>query len=488
MSDVPPVVPPTPDLQTRVDALEQKLNAEVAHTHPLSRMFPRARTAMGRAWAALPTFDLKTVGLIVWMAVITVAVFGSAISFNGCSLPSIPWVHPSPPSPLPGTGNRILVVYDAGSRMDPEAQSALWSEDVWRSAAANLAVGPEGASEARIFDQDADVSQEHAVWQEAMKKAKGKKLPYVAISGAKANFDGDLPKGKAEMLALLKKCFGDAKAPPVRGPPPSDYVLTDENTVKVKSHGTGLANSRKPMRSAVVSDFDLPEMTDTEIEAAIIRKNADKSWLDDIRNRGNKGNPIPSRDQNGKGYCWAHSSVSATLLVRASNNQPYSDLSAFAVACIIKGYRDEGGWGQESLDFIAKRGVPSATFWPQRSMSPSNDKPETWENAKLHRVTEWMQPKTKRQFATCLCNNIPVVSDYNFWSHSVCDCRLLAWGANGANLKIRLWNSWGDGWSANGMGDLDSSKAMPDDMVAPRVTTAAFAAKKNSEPLYAQAP
>jgi hypothetical protein len=216
-------------------------------------------------------------------------------------------------------------------------------------------------------------------------------------------------------------------------------------------------------------------MSDQEIEAAIIQKNADKSWLDDIRNRGMKGSPIPSRDQNGKGYCWAHSSVSATLLIRAQNNQPYSDLSAFAVACIIKGYRDEGGWGQESLDFIATRGVPSSAYWAQRSMSPQNDKPETWANAKLHRVTEWIQPKTARQFATCLCNNIPVVSDFNWWSHSVCSVRLKAWGPNGSNLTTTIWNSWGDGWSANGMGDLGPGKSLPDDMVAPRVVTAAYA-------------
>lgn len=224
---------------------------------------------------------------------------------------------------------------------------------------------------------------------------------------------------------------------------------------------------------ACAKPFDLPLMTDDEIEACIRQKDADNSWLDNVRDRGMFGQPIPSRDQNGKGYCWAHSSTSAALLVRARDNQPYADLSAYAVACIIKQYRDEGGWGAESLEFIASRGIPTSEFWPQQSMSSGNDKPATWENAALHKFAEWMdlEPRNARQYATCLCNDIPVVSDYNWWGHSVCSCRLISWGG-GRNLKSRIWNSWGDSWKANGMGDLVGSQALPDGQIAPRVISA----------------
>ncbi len=221
--------------------------------------------------------------------------------------------------------------------------------------------------------------------------------------------------------------------------------------------------------------FGVPMMTDDEIEAAIVRKNADHSWLSDLRLVGMFGQPIPSRDQNGKGYCWAHSSVSANLLIRARDNQPYADLSAYAIACIIKGYRDEGGWGAESVDWQVANGCPTSKTWPQQSMSRSNDNAAMRAEAALYKPTGvWadMQPNDNRALATCLCKDDPVVFDSNRWSHSICACRLIAWGPNGRNLKVQIWNSWGDDWRSGtnepGMGILPSSDsgASPDGQVA----------------------
>jgi hypothetical protein len=94
-----------------------------------------------------------------------------------------------------------------------------------------------------------------------------------------------------------------------------------------------------------------------------------------IRKRGMAGQPIPSRDQDGYGYCWAHSSTSASLIMRALMGLPYADLSAFAVACIIKNYRNQGGWGAESLQWIAENGIPTSATWPQQGHSRSLDTP-----------------------------------------------------------------------------------------------------------------
>lgn len=216
-------------------------------------------------------------------------------------------------------------------------------------------------------------------------------------------------------------------------------------------------------------------MTDEQIEAAIIRKNADQSWLSDLRMVGMYGGMIPSRNQNGKGACWMHSGVSANLLVRARDNQPYADLSAFAGFCLIKGYRDEGGDGSEGVDWQIKNGCPTSKTWPQQSMSRSNDTPAMHAEAALYKPTGvWadMQPNDNRAMATCLCNDDPVVFDSNRWSHSICACRLIAWGPNGRNLKVQVWNSWGDDVSSGtkepGMWVLPSkeSGASPDGQVA----------------------
>lgn len=216
---------------------------------------------------------------------------------------------------------------------------------------------------------------------------------------------------------------------------------------------------------ASIPAMDMPLMTDDEIQAAIIRKNAEKSWLSDLRMVGMYGQMIPSRDQNGQGFCWNYSGTSANLLVRARDNQPYADLSAHAGACIIKGYRDQGGWGAEGVDWAVANGCPTSKTWPLQSMSRSNDTPAMRAEAAMYKPTGiWkdMHPNDDRALATCLCKNDPVVVDYNWWSHSVCACRLISWNP----LSIWIWNSWGDGWSDHGFGLLSGKKASPNGQVA----------------------
>lgn len=217
--------------------------------------------------------------------------------------------------------------------------------------------------------------------------------------------------------------------------------------------------------------FDIPLIPESQWQSLLDARIAAQEQLSDIRNiSGPNNGPIPSRDQNGKGYCWAHSSVSAMLIARAVMGEPYADLSAYAVACIIKGYRDEGGWGSESLEWIAQNGVPSSTTWPQQSMSRSNDNPAMRADAAQHKYTDWvdLDPQNmKAQLVTCLLLGIPVVSDFNWWSHSVCTIDLVSVNP----FSTRIWNSWGDSWSQNGTGILQGTKAIPNSALGARVAT-----------------
>lgn len=254
---------------------------------------------------------------------------------------------------------------------------------------------------------------------------------------------------------------------------------------------------------------EMPLIPRSEWDARIADKVAQKSQISDIRMAGNNGQPIPALDQNGKGYCWAHSSTSAMMMARAVSNQPYVALSAYAIACIIKNFRDEGGWGAESMDFITSRGVPSDKFWPMQSMDKANDNPNTWANAAQHKLlagwidlasAQYDRNLTFDQVGTLLLSDVPVVCDYNWWSHSVCGIDLVSgssrrgttrdpisgkllslqeydrvWGMSNivtGGYGIRILNSWGDSWSDHGMGVITSDKAVPDGSVAPRVLTA----------------
>lgn len=223
-----------------------------------------------------------------------------------------------------------------------------------------------------------------------------------------------------------------------------------------KTHPTGY--------SAAAPVFDLPLMDDAEIADRIKEQEKYQSSLYHVRLRGNAGSPVPSYDQDGVGYCWNHSVASACTALRAAAGEPFVPLSPFMVGCIIKGYRDQGGWGLEAVEFVAKNGMPSTAFWPARSMSRSNDTPEMRANAKLHRFTYWFDcsdnPATrKRQVMTASLLGLPVVADFNWWSHSVCLLRVFSMDESG------IWNSWSDNWSEKGFGKLQGRKAWPDGAV-----------------------
>ncbi len=257
---------------------------------------------------------------------------------------------------------------------------------------------------------------------------------------------------------------------------------------------------------------DFPLIDRAEWADRLAKMEADKSRLSDIRLLGNGGAMIPSRDQNGKGYCWAHSGVSAHLLVRAVANAPYADLSAYGIACPIKNFADEGGWGAQGVDYQIANGCPTAKTWPQQSMSQSNVNAAEKEDAARHKMlAQWAdlnaaqydRSLTFAQVATLLLNRCPVVVDYNWWSHSVCAADLVkgngddlrnasgkllrvydpaefdhiyaATGYGDALFGVRIWNSWGDSWSQQGMGVLDPSKAVPDGAVGVKSVMASAA-------------
>lgn len=214
--------------------------------------------------------------------------------------------------------------------------------------------------------------------------------------------------------------------------------------------------------------FSLDIIPESQWQSRLDEINAKKANLSDIRNRGMNGQRIPSRDQNGKGYCWGHSSTSVAMIWRALMGQPYADLSAFAVCCMIKNFYDEGGNCIDSMEFIADKGIPTSKYWPQQSMSRSNNNAETWKNAALHKFApSWMdldtdQDRMRAQLVTCLLLGIPVATDYNWWGHSVATLDLVSIRP----FRTRIWNSWGDEWSDNGTGLLEESKAIPNGAVA----------------------
>lgn len=181
----------------------------------------------------------------------------------------------------------------------------------------------------------------------------------------------------------------------------------------------------------------------------------------------------PSLDQNGQGYCWAYSTTAAVMAIRSQMNLSYVRLSAHAVACKIKGFRDEGGWCGLSAKFHVSTGCPSTQYWAEKSMARSNDKPEVWANGALHKVTETWIDATRDVYDvnmalaildSLLLTNNPCAADLNWWGHSVFMGRLVKVEAGSYGRRIR--NSWTDQWGERGWSTLRGSKAVPDSCLA----------------------
>lgn len=264
-------------------------------------------------------------------------------------------------------------------------------------------------------------------------------------------------------------------------------ILIDDDTPVIEPIGASKGYVPRDYSVYPVEMFAPPSeivlIPKSEWSARIKEKEEQKSRLSDIRRAGNKGQPIPSLNQNSGrndgrwGYCWAHSTAHTIIANRAVSNQPYVPLSAFAIAAIIKGGRNEGGWCGLSAKFAREVGIPSQSLWPQNNVSLSLDTAEMRANAALHKITEdWVdltrdvydQNLTFEMVISLLLSNVPVAVDFNWWGHSV--CAMDAVEVEPGSFGIRIWNSWGDDWSDMGEGVLRGSKAIPDGAVATRVT------------------
>lgn len=209
--------------------------------------------------------------------------------------------------------------------------------------------------------------------------------------------------------------------------------------------------------------YDMELIPEAAWDDLIADQERNKSSLQHIRERHN----IRSLDQNGYGYCWAFSTVKAVMMLRAVQNEPDEELSAWAVGAIVKNYRNQGGWCQESLEFVVKYGVPSLKVWPQKQVRRELDTAEMRADAATRKVTEWMdmEGSNKHQLASNLLRNIPTMVDGAMPGHSVCALRLIS----RSPFRFLIDNSWTPSWGNDGMAII---QRLPSGQAAPRVAKA----------------
>lgn len=274
------------------------------------------------------------------------------------------------------------------------------------------------------------------------------------------------------------------------------FLINDDNYQQFMPEQQGFMRgfvprdlARSPLGSGVGAvrfdeDENMPLIPRQEWPERCAEMVAKQTRLSDIDN-------FPALDQGRQGFCWAYSSVGCTMSLRQVMGLPRARLSPHAVACKIYGFQDRGAWGAVSLEWIGENGCPDEQHWPQQSMSRSHDRPETWENAKLHRITEGYldldvsHPADAEmsfdQYATCWLNRIPTVCDHMWWGHSVYGMDLVDHKPNLGQQGLmdpNRWgyrgkNSWGTVWGDRGLFVFQGRKGIPDGGCAPRVVLAA---------------
>lgn len=225
---------------------------------------------------------------------------------------------------------------------------------------------------------------------------------------------------------------------------------------------------------------DMTIIPKTEWDARYDEQESLKSSLEHVFLNGPNGEPaFINLDQNGYGDCWLFSTGHATMLDRLKSNQPMVRLNPHAGAVILN--QLDGGWCGLSAKLAREVGQAvdgtGVGEWPGHARNKKYDTPELRAAMAKHKVTEdWVdmtrqvydQNLTTLQVATCGFNNIPCPSDFNWWSHSVCQVRWVriepgSWGP-------LILNSWA-GWGRYGLGVLRGSQAICNGGLAIRVTT-----------------
>lgn len=235
-------------------------------------------------------------------------------------------------------------------------------------------------------------------------------------------------------------------------------------------------------QSMFASPTEIELVPTSEDDARYDEQEATKSSLEHIYLSGPNGEPaFVNLDQNGNGYCWAYSTGTAIMLDRLKQNLPPLRLNPHGPAAIIKGGRDEGGWCGLSAKWARENGYPvegtGPGQWPLHSRNLKYDTPECRAEMAKHKVLEdWCdlsrqvydQNLTERQLATCGFNNIPAPSDFNWWSHSVCQVRWVR--IERGNWGPLILNSW-KGWGRYGLAVLQGSKRTANGALAFRMTS-----------------
>lgn len=194
--------------------------------------------------------------------------------------------------------------------------------------------------------------------------------------------------------------------------------------------------------------FSQHRYTLDEIIERIKEKTANKSWMTDKCDR--VGSKV--KNQSRSNYCWKHAPIRGAEIKYVIMGGEVKTLSAFWGAARIKNGRNQGGWGIQAAEYMAKYGAPLESLHPPMDFSVDRN-PETEANAARHQLVTWddIEPSDKLTIWSSVVDDHAVTVGIPAWGHEVCLTFLVL---EGNTIREGFDNSWGTSWGNNGRGVL----------------------------------
>lgn len=175
---------------------------------------------------------------------------------------------------------------------------------------------------------------------------------------------------------------------------------------------------------------------------------------------------LPCKYQERTNYCWINAPTHCIEVLRTCQNQERVILSPASAGAPIKGFRNQGGWGLEGIQFIGENGLVPVEFWPANAIDRRYYTDENKALALHYRQTEWYELINEQECVSFHLRFLGTTSacGYAWWKHET--TRYEPIWLDG-ELAWRDRNSWGMNYGHKGFFILRGRKKRFDDCVAP---------------------
>jgi hypothetical protein len=210
-----------------------------------------------------------------------------------------------------------------------------------------------------------------------------------------------------------------------------------------------------------------PKLSRQEIKERFIEQERTKTRVYDVMQQAG----VKPLNQGQTNFCWANGPTDCVQVARVLMGAPHVALSAASIACVVKNYRNEGGWGIQATKCLAEMGAVPQSLWPNAKIDRNLDTPESRAERAKYRVASegWLDlPKDDWDaIFTLVALQQPGCVAHMEWQHLTGSWVAGGIASNG-ELMILVRNS-GFGRDSSGHSWIKESFGKPDEALAIQV-------------------